>query len=370
MKIRSTFSDRFRTKVHAARSGFTLIELLVVIAIIAILIALLLPAVQQAREAARRTQCKNNLKQIGLALHNHMDTYGSFPPGYVCYDENSNRFKTGGWQAGVNEMGFSWLPMILPYMEAPAHWAQLSDCHDDFKGAHTANPSDHCEYYTEFGNIGRKPLPFMLCPSNPQTRKLFSGISLESLAKGNYAASWGSGNMLSWESAATAGAFGCYYVNQNDIVASLGGSDDRFQQRKGSTSGDFTDGMSNTIAVSEVISTDGFTTSSSSPDIRGVWMNPGMGASIFTAARNPNSLEPDIIPSCDTTIPAGKKPTLECVENASDENVYAAARSYHTGGVNAILADGSVRFISENVDSVGIWQPLNTRQNGEVLGDF
>ncbi len=355
---------------HHSRRGFTLIELLVVIAIIAILIALLLPAVQQAREAARRTQCKNNLKQIGLALHNHMDTHGAFPPGYVCYDETGNKFKTGGWQDGINELGFSWMPMLLPFVEEPARWQQITDCNAARLDTHTHNPSDDCEYNAAFGHIGREPLKFMLCPSNPQTRKLFSGISLESLAKGNYAASWGSGNMLGWESTATAGAFGCYYVNQNKIVRSLGGSGDRFQQDKGSRSGDFVDGMSNTVAVAEVISTDGFATGSSSPDIRGVWMNPGMGASIFTAARNPNSKEPDIIPSCDTNIPATFRPTLQCVQNTADADVYAATRSYHTGGVNAVLADGSVRFISENIDNVGGWQPLNTRMNGEVIGEF
>lgn len=352
------------------RRGFTLIELLVVIAIIAILIALLLPAVQQAREAARRTQCKNNLKQIGLALHNHLDTHGSFPPGYVSYDETGNKFRVGGWQSGVNEIGFSWLPMLLPFVEEAARWQQVSECNQRRLNDHTHNPSDDCEFHASLGNIGREPLKFMLCPSNPQTSKLFSGISLESLAKGNYAASWGSGNMLGWESTATAGAFGNYYVNQNKIVISLGGSGDRFQQGKGTKAGDFVDGMSNTVAVAEVISTDGFSTGGTSPDIRGVWFNPGMGASIFTAARNPNSQEPDIIPSCDTNIPATFRPRLECVSNDTTPDVFAATRSYHTGGVNALLADGSVRFISENIDNAGVWRPLNTRMNGETIGEF
>jgi len=352
------------------RRGFTLIELLVVIAIIAILIALLLPAVQQAREAARRTQCKNNLKQIGLALHNHLDTHGAFPPGYVCYDETSNRYKVGGWQDNVNEIGFAWMPMLLPFVEETGRWNQISQCNQNRLNSHTHNPCDDCEYHAALGNIGREPLKFMQCPSNPQVRKLFNGISLESLAKGNYAASWGSGNMLSWESIQTAGAFGCLFLKQDKIVTGLGGSGDRFQQRNGTTAGDFVDGMSNTVAVSEVIATDGLSSGATSPDIRGVWMNPGMGASIFSADRNPNARVPDVIPSCDTTIPATQSPFLNCTSNNSDENVYAAARSYHTGGVNACMADGSVRFISENIDNENIWKPLNTRQNGETIGEF
>jgi len=347
-----------------------LIELLVVIAIIAILIALLLPAVQQAREAARRTQCKNNLKQIGLALHNHMDTYGSFPPGYLCYDETGNRFKTGGWQHGQNEIGFNWIAAILAFMDQPAMANQAQECHDDRKGGGTHNPADHCESMSP-DHLGREPLQFNLCPSNPAVRKQFTdgGYGLEALAKGTYAGSWGSGNMLSWESIATHGAFGCYFVNQNEI---LSGSTygDVFQHGKGSTSGDFVDGMSNTVAAAEIIATDGFSTGTTSPDIRGAWMSNAMGGVFFSAARGPNSDIPDILPACDETIPDTFQPFLHCTEDQDTADVFAAARSYHSGGVNALMADGSVRFISENIDQVNVWQPLNTRQGGETVGEF
>jgi prepilin-type N-terminal cleavage/methylation domain-containing protein/prepilin-type processing-associated H-X9-DG protein len=369
--MKKTKSDmNFSVDEQGQPSGFTLIELLVVIAIIAVLVALLLPAVQQAREAARRASCKNNLKQIGLALHNHHDTHGTFPPGYVCYDESGNRFRTGGWQNGQNELGFSWLPMLMPFMEDTGRWEQITACADDRLNTHTHNPSDHCEYSAAFGNIGREPLAWNICPSNPRVRKIFSdgAFGLESLAKGNYAASWGSGNMLSWESEVTAGAFGCLYLSQNDIVISLGGSGDRFQQGKGNGSNDFVDGMSNTVAVSEVISTDGTDPATTSRDIRGVWINPSMGASIFSGARTPNSREPDILPACDDTIPVGD--ILHCTEDNATADVFAAARSYHTGGVNACMADGSVRFVSENIDLVNVWQAVNTRNNAEVVGEF
>ncbi|WP_339735119.1 DUF1559 domain-containing protein [uncultured Gimesia sp.] len=354
------------------RRGFTLIELLVVIAIIAILIALLLPAVQQAREAARRSQCKNNLKQYGLALHNHLDAHGSFPPGYVCYDESGNRFKTGGWQHGQNEFGFHWLVMMLPYMEQPGLWNQVKACADNIRGNPTTNPWDHCEYLAP-DHIGRERLPaFNRCPSAPTDNSYYSDgtYGLESLAKGNnYAASWGSGNMLSWEDRSTRGAFGCFFTTQEEISIGSGGSGDHFQQGKGTTDSDFVDGMSNTVAISEIVGADGFT-SRVSVDIRGVWFSPAMGATIFTAYNNPNSRVADVLAGCDSSIPTDAVPYLNCTEERTTADVYAAARSYHTGGVNVLLADGAVRFISDNVDNAAIWRPLNTIRYGETIGEF
>ncbi len=363
------FAPRTRIAASSSRSGFTLIELLVVIAIIAILIALLLPAVQQARESARRTQCKNNLKQIGLSLHNHLDAHGSFPPGYLCYDESARRFKAGGWQDDVNEVGFAWLTMLLPYVEEMGRWNNVCDCHDDRKEIGTHNPSDHCESSAAFGNVGRVTPTFLKCPSSPVTSKLFNGISLEALSKGNYAGSWGSGNMLSWESTETIGAFGAYFVDQKKIAPADGGSGDRFQHSQGTRPGDITDGMSNTVAVSEIIGTDGNGAGANSNDLRGVWFNHGMGASIFSAMTTPNARVPDVIPSCDTTISGDSSPYLKCTENNTTADVNAAARSFHTGGVNATMCDGSVRFVSENIDGV-LWKALNTRQNGETISDF
>lgn len=363
---------RFQKQIgRKYRSGFTLIELLVVIAIIAILIALLLPAVQQAREAARRTQCKNNLKQYGLALHNHLDTHGSFPPGYVCYDEAGNRFQTGGWQNGQNEFGFHWLVMILPHMEQPGLWDQITTCSETQKGG-TSNPWDHCEWLAP-AHIGRERLPaFNQCPSALKDNSQFSdgGYGLESLAKGNnYAASWGTDNMLSWESRTTRGAFGCYFTTQNKVSIPSGGSGDLFQHGKGMADRDFVDGMSNTVAISEIVGSDGFA-SGTSTDIRGVWFSPAMGATIFSAFNNPNAKVADILAACDENIPVGTNPFLNCTEDRTTANVYAAARSYHTGGVNALMADGAVRFISDNIDNTAIWRPLNTVQNEETIGEF
>lgn len=345
------------------RRAFTLIELLVVIAIIAILVALLLPAVQQAREAARRSQCKNNLKQLGLALHNHLDVYNSFPPGYVTYPANpaTNRFRTGGWQTGVSELGFHWIVNLLPGMEQPGLYDQIVLCNDSFSD--TGNPADHCESNVNFGNIGREQVKFLICPSQPKMRNNFSkgAYGLEALAKGHYAASWGTNNMLSWEDTATKGAFGAVVVAENKIKPSMGGSGNRFQNDKGNDDADFVDGLSNTVVLSEVLVVD------TAADIRGAWMVPAMGATIFTAKYGPNARQNDKIPACDATLDTTDP--LYCDGDYDVADVWASARSYHSGGVNAAMGDGSVRFFSQNID-LGTWQGLNTIRNGETLGEF
>lgn len=369
----SVFSQliRERDRVHPParnRGGFTLVELLVVIAIIGVLVGLLLPAVQAAREAARRMQCQNNMKQFGLAMHNHMAAFEAFPPGSVNYDESGNRFKTGGWQHGQNEMGWHWLAMLFPYIEQPAMWERVQICEEDRSDDHTQNPCDHCEAIAITDNLGREQLPsFDHCPSAPNFEVQFSDGSygLEALAKGNsYAACWGSGNMLSWETKETRGAFGTVYLPQEKIVTTVGSATtagDRFQNRRGMQSRDFLDGLSNTMAMSEIIAAETTT------DIRGVWMSPAMGATVFSAFLNPNSKEMDTLAACDENIPDNSTPRLACLEERDTADVYAAARSYHVGGVNVLMADGGVRFVTESVDNLNIWRPLSTAQNKEVI---
>ncbi|GAA5511139.1 DUF1559 domain-containing protein [Novipirellula caenicola] len=357
-------SQKNRGVSHCKRSAFTLVELLVVIAIIGVLVGLLLPAVQAAREAARRMQCQNNMKQFGLAMHNHMSAFGAFPPGNVNYDEHENRFKTGGWQHGQDELGWHWLPMLFPYMEQPALWELVQRCDDAVPGQ-AMNPCDHCEYSAALGHLGREPLGgFDSCPSAPVVREQFSdgAYGLEALAKGNnYAVNWGSGDMLSWESKETRGAFGTYYVDESKIFKN-GVAGDRFQNRNGMKSRDFLDGLSNTIAMSEVIAAE------SKTDIRGVWMSPAMGATIFSTFLNPNSSEKDVLAACGADIDDdGKKPRLACEEVQDTAAIYAAARSYHTGGVNVLMADGGVRFVTDSVDNLNVWRPMSTAQNGEVV---
>lgn len=341
----------------ASRRGFTLIELLVVIAIIAVLIALLLPAVQQAREAARRTECKNKLRQIAIALHNHIDAHGSLPPGYMSYDEAANRYNVGGWQhtGSPNELGFNWLCNIFPYLEEP-RLAELAQACNADRPVGTHNPADHCESMYSSTGLGSSQAKFLLCPSAVAANQKFSdsGYGLENLTKGNYVACFGSGDFLSWESSTTSGAFGCTFLGQDDV------GNDRFQAGKGKRPGDLTDGMSNTLMLSEVIAIDvgGGTTNS---DIRGVWMNPSMGASVYSTRLNPNSREMDRLTACDGNIP-NTSPLFCDDQDVDGPDTWAAARSYHTGGVNAALCDGSVRFISNNINN-DLYRALGTAAN-------
>ncbi len=375
MRCQTNVSTAVRTR-HLR--GFTLVELLVVIAIIGVLVGLLLPAVQAAREAARRMQCQNNMKQFGLAMHNHMSAFNAFPPGNVNYDEKSRRYQTGGWQFGNNEQGWHWLAMLFPYIEQPAMWQRVKTCEDSRATSHVSNPCDDCEYHAFTGHLGRQQLAaFDKCPSAPAVRTQFSDGSygLEALAKGNnYAACWGSGDMLSWEDPKTRGAFGTYYASQDEILNIVPGqpttAGDRFQNGNGMQSRDFIDGLSNTMAMSEILAVE------SKTDIRGVWMSPAMGATIFSAFNNPNSNQKDTLAACgneindpSTTTTLNASDRLECLEVRDTAAVYAAARSHHTGGVNVLMADGSVRFVTDSVDNLKVWRPMSTAQNNEVIDE-
>jgi prepilin-type N-terminal cleavage/methylation domain-containing protein len=355
------------------RTGFTLVELLVVIAIIAVLIGLLLPAVQSAREAARRSACTNNLKQNGLAMHQHLDAHGSFPPGFVCYDESSQRWRTGGHQFGNNESGYNWYVQLFPYVEEPSESDRVKRCHDSAKAGHTHNPADDCEWVSGTNNFGRDlATKSFRCPSSPEVTQQFTdgGYGLESCGKGlNYAANWGSTNILGWESNASRGAFGTYFTTQEKIVSSLGGSGNRFQQSKGAAPRDIKDGMSKTLMLGEIVSIDA-ASGSTSPDVRGSWITNAMGGISFTTFLGPNSKTGDVLGACDETIPANSGAgTLQCTENRSDENVYAAARSFHPGGVGVAMCDGSSRFFSDDVDLTGVWRPLSTIRNRETVSE-
>jgi len=330
------------------RTGFTLIELLVVIAIIAVLVALLLPAVQQAREAARRSSCKNNLKQLALALHNQHDIYESLPAGLPTCQATAELHITGGVQENSNQcLGPNWLANTLPQMEQAALHEDVRDCNASYP-----NPPENCEWG---GGPGSWTPQAFICPSAPRLRQQFSYYAMENLSKGNYAANWGSNNFLSGFNETEAGMFGVEEVDNSSAEARMG-------SREGVRFSDCIDGLSNTVLLSEIIAWD------DDDDGRGVWFWGGMGGASFTARFPPNSDGTDVFQACGATnIPAGDP--LECTENKADGEIWVSARSYHTGGVQAAMSDGSTRFISENIN-LPVWQSICTRANKETVEDF
>jgi len=398
-----------KSKARRCPSGFTLVELLVVIAIIGILIGLLLPAVQSTREAARRTDCMNNLRQIGVALQTHCSNHGSFPPGVPFCSE-------GPWmQGGTNTRpgayceGPNWAAAILANIGEKQLYDWLCDCveyqrsmADDCEHGPGAGPTPGSQStkkptlrdpgaYTP-GNLGTWTPPLYICPSADEMtfeEAMSTGMGDGNnehlglgpvLSKGNYAACWGKGTYMSFQHRYTAGAFGVVMLRdwekhapppQKEGQSGMKG-DWKMGADQGTRESEFTDGLQNTLAVSEVL---GY---NSRYDGRGTWMIHSMGSTVFTARTTPNADEPDVIPFCYDSQDGDNEPGIDpkdplfCRDATSlEESVvgatYAAARSRHAGGVNAVMCDGSTKFYSDSVE-LNVWQALSTRSGpaGEV----
>lgn len=380
--------------------GFTLVELLVVIAIIGILVGLLLPAVQAAREAARRMQCTNNLKQLSLACHNIESATKSFPPGYTCYSEtattppnNVNPGSTsanfpafivtgsqgGGMVGGASVYGPSWVMHVNAYMEQQS----LADRIDVGMAANDIDEA--CPWDNLDGLPVRRPdidtqsfsRNFMSCPSAEQTEVMYNDLSIENLLKANYVACFGGQFMRDASARGDRSKRGVFGAVENVIKYPYG---QRFGIGKGTKFSGIVDGSSNTVMFSEVLSNpraDG-RTSSSHPggmnrDVRGALLTPMMGGNSFSGFFPPNSKGTDVTSGCPLpTDPAAFPSThpMFCTQNRVTDPITGgqwnvAARSRHSGGVNSSLADGSVRFTASTIDRV-TWQSLCTASGGEV----
>jgi len=327
---------RRRVSLHP-RHGFTLVELLVVIAIIGVMVGLLLPAVQAAREAARRMSCQNNLKQMGLALHNYHDTHRVFPPGVVNpRDPNPN----GANGSGVPAMGANWAAFILPYLEQQAHWEGVMTIVQE--RPEVVDWYGHGVYVNRGITVGSQPLPAYTCPSHPSAdHQMANGTAMEHLGRGNYGANYGKGG------------YGRVHTGDGRVGGPMANNGKLSMT-------DIRDGTSNTLMVSELKFR--VTGANRHQDTRGTWAYGAMTASLLTTRTGPNSPVPDGVWGCRSE-PAEGMPCIQ-IGSPYTEN-YSAARGYHPGGVLGTLADGSVNFYSESI-ALDIWQALGTRAGGEA----
>jgi prepilin-type N-terminal cleavage/methylation domain-containing protein/prepilin-type processing-associated H-X9-DG protein len=318
-------------------AGFTLVELLVVIAIIGILVSLLLPAVQNAREAARRLQCKNNLKQIGLAIAGYETNHKVYPPSGIV-GQSAGTHSDGSFREREGKM-FSWVVMILPYLEQGPLYEKF-----DFNVTILEQPNEPQEVV----------LSVMLCPSDSAKGRIFTDATLtnnKKFAKGNYAA-----------------FVSPYHTDQQDeFPGGLAGHRVHREQ-------DIKDGTTNTLLVSEV------RTRANEQDQRGVWALPWTGATMLsfdmhaddalsTRAKyvpDPGSLGVTQPPNCEgpnvdmihrCADPAEAQVLrMPCGEYGDGANHYlsAAPRSAHAGGVNVIFHDGHIGFLVNEVDEMAM----------------
>jgi len=316
--------------------AFTLIELLVVIAIIAILIGLLLPAVQKVRESAARVKCQNNIKQIALACHTFADSTGGIPPACIMpsYDENPYS----------NNIGPNWAILILPYVEQGNLYNQFGTSIN----LHMAGSSTDAGWK----GIRSSIVPSYLCPTDPYNQSEYvagAGGSLGNVSnwkRGNYGANVGPFHTLSGHQNQAAPAGGPWsYVGRGPFTMVTANN-----RRIGLSIQNIPDGSSNTILINELRA------AMVPTDARGVWAF-GLAASSLTVGNamgdcvTPN----DRLPRSDDMKDAVEDGANGLGSCSNCNNNQGQARSLHTGGVNAAMADGSVRFIRNDIAQQAWW---------------
>ena len=313
-------------KSRSASHGFTLIELLVVIAIIAVLIALLLPAVQQAREAARRTQCKNNLKQIGLALHNYHDVHRGFPPGQV-----------------INGHGPTTWVFLLPFADQGPLYNNLTFNGSSLfylAGTPSTTPNNHAV-------LNGVKIPYMICPSSPLP-EVIAHSNGNSVLQGSY---------LLLE-----GAIGINQV-QDDATNGIRSDGGMFLRNRTVGFRDMTDGSSNVVMIGEASGWGRNSTSGAQVDIRadhgqGSWMG---------AARSSGGTDTRCFNTATVRYAIGE--TNSTLSGVDGNGCNTPMQSAHTGGSHALMGDGTVRFLSASMNFDTL-RYLVGRSDGNVVGEF
>lgn len=320
--------------------GFTLIELLVVIAIIAVLVAILLPAVQQAREAARRSQCQNNLKQIGIAVHNYIETVSQFPKGGYAGPlgdalvASPSAAVVASWATSVRYA--SWGTVLLPYLDQGPLY----------------NKWDMSQWYSQPNNLAlaQTHLPVFVCPSNPDGAKLKANgdnpTSTLLYGRNDYAGSWGERGLRCYPSTACAN-------NYSELGDSSSGGRGAMRLLAESyvTPGDIKDGLSQTIFIGEAPNA-----------VFGEWAGHKNLMDHASPLNGRMSIKSKF-GACQLVAPITPEGSLGCDSGHQDFH------GVHTGGVYFLLCDGSVQFLSENLD-LRVLSALFSRKGEERVGEF
>lgn len=361
--------------IRSSRTGFTLIELLVVIAIIGVLVGLLLPAVQSAREAARRMSCQNNMHNIVLAAHNHESAHKKLPEGLQVADagpaknlHNASLFR-GTHDAGKPEIGPGWAVLLLPFVEQSGLFDSV-----DINNYRRSGGIDQ-----SWRSVGETSVPLYLCPSDANNATGFN-YDGRTWARGNYAANAGpawytwSVDGKNWNGSESDDGSPAPYWYQGAGWApaqTKGNAAPVMSINYGARFRDIRDGLSSTIMFAEVRS--GFT----GQDLRGTWALGVGGASIVAAnsigdsvGPNDRLAESDDIELCTSfwTPELGPRHRMGCSQG-DGFNWQAQSRSLHPAGTQVALSDGSVRMVNDSID-LQVWFDLNSAADGEVMQEF
>jgi prepilin-type N-terminal cleavage/methylation domain-containing protein len=348
-----------------SRLGFTLVELLVVIAIIGILVALLLPAIQAAREAARRSQCQNNLKQLSLGMLNYENTNKGFPPMALCWTqaEYNNRYPVGRPANASYYDDYSWFTFVAPYIEEQAYYDLI----------------DFTRSYSDATNRRARDIPIQIhaCPSD-------LGLQRNEWASDTYAR-WRSNYVVN----AGNTCYGQYGIRIGALDFPFLGAP--FRPRKPTKLSKITDGLANTLMMSELLvvpeySQDALNWGGPISDVQiatggqtfSGWNVPNgapdIGARqwpLLNGQERPEYLLENGIPvKCQspcalTFYPPPEQLTEFLLDGGTKRQVYTA-RSHHPGGVQASRCDGSVSFYSDSIDET-VWRALTSAAGGEVV---
>jgi prepilin-type N-terminal cleavage/methylation domain-containing protein len=332
-----------RQNVQRSRAAFTLVELLVVIAIIGILVALLLPAIQSAREAARRTDCINNMHQLGVALHNYESAHKRLPKGIAGYDPMKNNITSYG-AGGPAEAPF--VAYMLPYLEETAIYAQYNF------------DVDVQDQYTTPGSPVGKLLESFQCPSDTsQDAGACNGSAQD--WKGNYGINWGAYITV------------CQRPKPGVIAVTGTGDADcpsppamlrwaPFHIEFGAKLSQITDGTSSTLAMMEMIQTP--SEEGGVCDRRARIWNEKPGCYTVMTRNTPNSSNPDE-GNCSSKIP--EAPCIDMTVAQGRTNSHNSSRSRHSGGVIILMCDSSAHFISDDIE-LTVWRAMSTMAGGET----